>query len=162
MRNYWNFFFKLAVDIGLPRIFDKIYFLKSRCSDIGKAAPEELIGLFIIAWRCLYATIIGHRLENKPFDLQTTKKRALYLILSRLKAYGKNCKDFCNERKYTGRKHILPRKLFNRQLIKVQPNGIYHIHQKLYDALNSIWDRPWSKFHKLILKHWVHSGSPTA
>ena len=35
-------------------------------------------------------------LENKSFYLQKAKKRALYLILSRLKAYGKSCKDFCN------------------------------------------------------------------
>ena len=58
----------------------------------------------------------------------------------RLKAYGKNCKDFCNERRYTGtgRKHILPRKLSCRKLIKVMQNGEYHIHDKLYEALRNL------------------------
>ena len=106
--------------------------------DVGKAAPEELIGLFIIAWRCLYGAIIGHRLENKAFNYQTIKKRAIYLLISRLKAYGKSCKDFCNERKYSGRKHTLPSKLSKRKLVKVQPNGNYHIHDGLYDALRSL------------------------
>ena len=53
------------------------------------------------------------------------------LIHSRLKAYGKACKDFCNERHYTNRKNKLPKILSERNIIKVQPNGQYKIHEAI-------------------------------
>ena len=94
-------------------------------------APEEVIGIFSIAWRCLYAEITKTRLENHKFSLKDAKRRAVCLLHSRLTAYGKLCKDFCSERRYTGRKFLLPKKLSKRTLIKVDRQGAYEIHYNI-------------------------------
>ena len=94
-------------------------------------APEEVIGIFSIAWRCLYAEITKTRLENHILSLKNAKRRAVCLLHSRLTAYGKLCRDFSSERQHTGRKFLLPKKLSERTLIKVKRNGEYHIHHNI-------------------------------
>ena len=71
----------------------------------------------------------------------------LYYVL-RYPAYGKLCKDFSSERRYTGRKYLLPKKLSKRTLIKVYRNGDYDIHDNITQGaiLVSQKDAPW--FHK--------------
>ena len=54
-----------------------------------------------------------------------------YLIYSRLTAYGKLCKDFRSERRYTGRKFLLPKKLSKRTMIKIDMHGEYEIHYNI-------------------------------
>ena len=68
-------------------------------------------------------------MENAPFKLDNAKKRAACMIYNRLKGYAKACKDFCNERRGTGRKHVLPEYLYTKRcLVKVKKNGDYEIH----------------------------------
>jgi len=84
--------------------FDTSAFLATgRVSD-KKVANEEVIGVFSIAWRCLYAAITESRMESSEIDLDSAIRRAYCMIYNRLRAYGKACKDFCIERKFTGRK----------------------------------------------------------
>ena len=85
---------------------------------------------FTIAHRCLYAEFVKCRIDNKAFSSTNTINRAMRLIHSRLKAYGKACKDFCNERQYK-RKNKLPLALSERRIIKVKPNGQYKIHEAI-------------------------------
>ena len=69
-------------------------------------------------------------MENAPFKLDNAKKRAACMIYNRLKGYAKACKDFCNERRGKGRKHVLPEYLYTKRcLVKVKKNGDYEIHR---------------------------------
>ena len=104
---------------------------ETRREDEYDAANEELIGIFTIAHRCLYAEFVNCRMKNQPLSLNNAINRAMRLIHSRLKAYGKACKDFCQERHYTGRKRRLPLLLSQRNIIKVLPDGQYTIHNAI-------------------------------
>ena len=119
------------MDIPIP--VHKPSFLATRRFNESDAADEELIGIFTIAHRCLYAEFVKCRIDKKAFSSTNTINRAMRLIHSRLKAYGKACKDFCNERRYTKRKNRLPLALSQRNIIKVKPDGQYKIH----DAITS-------------------------
>ena len=128
---YWDFFFNFIHHMGFTIPINKVAFLATRRYTNKSVAPEEVIGIFSIAWRCLYAEITKTRLENHIFTLKDAKRRAICLLHSRLTAYGKLCKDFSSERRYTGRKYLLPKKLSKRTLIKVYRNGDYDIHDNI-------------------------------
>ena len=69
--------------------------------------------------------------QQRAFSSSNTINRAIRLIHSRLKAYSKACKDFCNERHYTKRKNKLPLALSECKIIEVQPNGQFKIHEAI-------------------------------
>ena len=128
---YWSAFFELAEEAGLPTPgFDtRTLFLALGIKDKKTRANEELIGVFSIAWRCLYAEITRSRLDHATLNLTSAKRRAFCMIANRLRGYAKACKDFCNERRWTGRKYVLPAYLYTkRKLLKVKQDGNYVIH----------------------------------
>ena len=97
-------------------------------------ANEEIIGILTIAWRCLHAEITAARLDGRGLNLERAQKRAWCMIHSRLNAYGHACRTFCVERKYSGRKCKLPKKLSKRKIIKVDQDGSYEIHPEIINA----------------------------
>ena len=80
---------------------------------------------------CEIYAIVRFRGAHISLSLKDAKRRAVCLLHSRLTAYGKLCKDFCSERRYTGRKFLLPQKLSKRTLIKVDMQGAYEIHYNI-------------------------------
>ena len=60
-----------------------------------KVVKPEQSGLMFIAWRCLYAAVVGSRVDDVPIDLQRAYKRTLQLTISRLRAYGEKWKLWC-------------------------------------------------------------------
>ena len=128
---YWDFFFNLSHHLGFDLPEHKPVFLATRCFSCKKMAPEEVIGIFSIAWRCLYAELTKSRLENHIFSAKDAKRRAICMIHCRLTAYGKLCRNFSVERRFTGRKFRLPKKLSKRTLIKVDTLGDYTIHENI-------------------------------
>ena len=84
---YWDFFFNLSHHLGFDLPEHKPVFLATRCHSCKKMAPEEVIGIFSIAWRCLYAELTKSRLENHIFSAKDAKRRAVCMIHSRLTAY---------------------------------------------------------------------------
>ena len=128
---YWSHFFALAEESSLriPTWENRTLFIALGIMDKRTSAKEELIGIFSIAWRCLYAEINRSRMEEVPFKMENAKRRAFCMIYNRLRGYAKACKDFCNERRHTGRKHMLPAALHTKRcLVKVQQHGEYVIH----------------------------------
>ena len=128
----------LAKQMDIPIPIHKPSFLATRRLNETDAADEELIGIFTIAHRCLYAEFVNCRIHNKTLNLINTIDRTMKLIHSRLLAYGKACKDFCNERHYTGRKCRLPKLLSERNIIKVLPDGRYEIHDIITSYVKNI------------------------
>ena len=53
------------------------------------------------------------------------------MIHGRLNAYGEACRTFCIERRFSGRKCKLPKKLSKRKIIKVNQDGSYEIHPEI-------------------------------
>ena len=115
---YWDFFFNFIHHMGFNTPRNKAAFLATRRYTNTSVAPEEVIGIFSIAWRCLYAEITKTRLENHIFSLKNAKRRAVCLLHSRLTAYGKLCRDFSSERQHSGRKFLLPKNFLKGHSLK--------------------------------------------
>ena len=79
---YWSDFFAMAEEAGLPTptMQNRTLFIALGIKDKQHKANEELIGIFSIAWRCLYAEITRSRVENAPFKLENAKKRSFCMI----------------------------------------------------------------------------------
>ena len=135
---YWDFFFNFVYHMGFELPEHKTVFLATRCYSSSTVAPEEVIGIFSIAWRCLYAEITKSRLENHLFSPKDAKRRAVCMIHSRLIAYGELCRKFSVERRYTGRKFMLPKKLSKRTLIQVNRDGTYQIHENIAQGIKLV------------------------
>ena len=73
---YWDFFFNLIQHMGFELPEQKPVFLATRCYSSKCTAPEEVIGIFSIAWRCLYAEITKSRLERHVFISKGCKKKS--------------------------------------------------------------------------------------
>ena len=126
-RDYWNHFLRPIKDMGFPDPENTTNLLTVGAINDEKTANEEVIGILTIAWRCLYAEITASRLNNKRLKLVSARKRAWCMIHGRLNAYGEACRTFCIERRFSGRKCKLPKKLSKRKIIQVQQNGTYTI-----------------------------------
>ena len=126
-RDYWNHFLRPIKDMGFPDPENTTNLLTVGAINDEKTANEEVIGILTIAWRCLYAETTASRLNNKRLKLDSARKRAWCMIHGRLNAYGEACRTFCIERRFSGRKCKLQKKLSKRKIIQVQQNGTYMI-----------------------------------
>ena len=66
--------------MGFPLHTDTTAFLVTGQLTEDEVASEEVIGIFSIAWRCLYAAITKSRMENLELDLETAVNRAYWLL----------------------------------------------------------------------------------
>ena len=139
--HYWNFFFIFCHEIGLSIPRSKTVFLATgEIQNIKESG--DLIGIFSIAWRCLWAAIVACRLDGALLDLRRAQIRALLMISTRLRAYGHECRTFCIERRYSGRKCVLPKDLRTKwKLITIEQNGSFRIHSKLEQAIRDALTR---------------------
>ena len=103
-----------------------------------KVVKPEQSGLMFIAWRCLYAAVVGSRVDDVPIDLQRAYKRTLQLTISRLRAYGEKWKLWCNKNKHTGLKSIIPVDKRDRTVIEQDMEGDYQLHPILTQEFTRI------------------------
>ena len=134
-RDFWTYFVDLIGEMGLEKPQDLDKFLMTGAMDEERVACEEVIGIFTIAWRCLYAEIAKGRLESVRVVLDCARRRAMAMIHSRLTAYGRSTRDFHVQRKNSGRKFMLPKKLNERTTIRVSRDGTYVIHRAITGRL---------------------------
>ena len=50
------------------------------------AVKPEQSGLIFIAWRCLYAAIVGSRVDDRPLNLGYAYYRTLQMTITRVRA----------------------------------------------------------------------------
>ena len=78
------------------------------------------------------------RIENTPLNLEKALKRAVAMIIGRLKAYGKRWRDWV----LAGRNHRQPRgigrKHRNKKLLTQQADGDYEIHPAIERLARSL------------------------
>ena len=103
-----------------------------------KVVKPEQSGLMFIAWRCLYAAVVGSRVDDVPIDLQRAYKRTLQLTISRLRAYGEKWKLWCNKNRHTGLKSIIPVDKRDRTVIEQDMEGDYQLHPILIQEFTRI------------------------
>ena len=77
------------------------------------------------------------RLESVRVVLDRARRRAMAMVYSRLMAYGRGARDFHVQRKNSGRKFRLPKKLneYERTIIRVEGDGTYVIHPAIMNKL---------------------------
>ena len=52
-----------------------------------RVVKPEHSGMLFIAWRCLYAAVVGSRVDDKPLDLEYAYYRTLQMTITRVTAY---------------------------------------------------------------------------
>ena len=88
---YWADLLQLAVATGMPTPQDVPTFLLAGWLGKDAKGNERVIsndhaGIFFIGWRCLYAEIVRSRVDAVRIDLEKALKRAVAMIIGRIKA----------------------------------------------------------------------------
>ena len=96
------------------------------------------IGIMQLAWRCLYAEIIGCRVDEKEFDINRPLKRCLAMIHSRVTAYGEQWKKWFNKKQHTTKAKLVAKRHQNYKLIKVEQNADYELNKAIAAALEKV------------------------
>ena len=99
--------------------------------------PEQS-GLMFIAWRCLYAAIVGSRVDNRPLNLEYAYYRTLQMTITRVRAYGEKWRLWCVRNKYTSLKCIIPVDKRDRTVIDQDMLGDYSIAPDLLSEFQKV------------------------
>ena len=86
-----------------------------------------------IAWRCLYAAIVGSRVDERPLNLEYAYKRTLQICITRLRAYGEKWLLWSRKNQHTSMKSVIPEDKRDRTVIRQEMLGTYHISQAFFD-----------------------------
>ena len=92
--------------------------------------PEQS-GLLFIAWRCLYAAIVGSRVDDRPLNLEYAYYRTVQMTITRVKAYGEKWKLWCIKNRNTGLKCLIPLDKRDRTVLYQDLLGDYTISDAL-------------------------------
>ena len=87
---FWWHVVCLMKDLGYPICAqqDLDAFLLLGYIDDDEDMIEEQAGILFLAWRCLYAEIIGARIDDRSAKWKRAARRAVALLISRLTAEG--------------------------------------------------------------------------
>ena len=86
-----------------------------------------------IAWRCLYAAIVGSRVDERPLNLEYAYKRTLQMCITRLRAYGEKWLLWSRKNQHTSMKSVIPENKRDRTVIRQEMLGTYRISQAFFD-----------------------------
>ena len=109
---------------------------------INNEQPANIIQTTILnlAWRCLYATIVGSRVDGKSANLDNTLARFASMLHSRVDAYGLKWRNWSQKNRWSGNLHIIPSKHRDKGLISQEWDGQYSLSPKI------------TKFHEACIK----------
>ena len=135
---FWKEIFALVQKLGFkPPVEDDhlIYVLLGcyREGDTVKVITPDQAGLMFIAWRCLYAEIVGSRVDERPLNLGYAYKRTLKMCITRLRAYGEKWLLWSRKNHNTSMKSIIPVNRRDRTVIRQEILGTYSISQVFFD-----------------------------
>ena len=99
--------------------------------------PEQS-GLLFIAWRCLYAAVVGSRVEDKPLNLEYAYYRTLQMTITRVTAYGEKWKLWCTKNKCTSLKCTIPLDKQDRVVIVQDMLGDFQVSSTLLEEFNRV------------------------
>ena len=86
----------------------------------------------------MYAAIVQSRIDVKPLDLESALKRAVAMIISRLRAYGYKWKQWIAKTKHQRDPGIIPRSKRNKRVMTQEKYGDYTIHPAILQAASDL------------------------
>ena len=131
MREYWQVLFDLMRAVGLDTVeggyLARAAFLIFGRTEQNTVTTKEGADILAIGWRCLYAAIVAARVDSKPVNLRAAAKRALAMLISRVKAYGEKWLLWYRRTCYTSKHKHVPQKHRNYKLVKCNAQAEYSI-----------------------------------
>ena len=103
-----------------------------------RVVKPEHSGMLFIAWRCLYAAVVGSRVDDKPLDLEYAYYRTLQMTITRVTAYGEKWKLWSIKNKFTSLKCIIPLDKRDRVVIEQDMFGDFQISSTLRGEFDKI------------------------
>ena len=97
-------------------------------SSLATRLPED-----VPRWRCLYAEIVNSRVESRTIDLDKALKRAVSMLIGRLRAYGLRWKVWAQASRYRSQRNKIGKKHRNKKLLFQTEDGDYIIHDAILD-----------------------------
>ena len=136
--DFWEPIFALIGKLGFtpPSEEDKLIYITLGCYRKGstiKVITPDQAGLMFIAWRCLYAAIVGSRVDERSLNLEYAYKRTLQMCITRLRAYGEKWLLWSRKNQNTSMKSVIPENKRDRTVIRQGMLGTYHIAQAFFD-----------------------------
>ena len=111
----------------------------------GTTGPNEVLGresasVMFIAWRCLYAEIVGARTEERNLRLESAYARTIGMLLGRVKAHGYKWRRWVlrNRFKQPLVKKVIPQKHQVKKLISMDLQGNGTICKRLIDEFQNV------------------------
>ena len=109
----------------------------------GALTPDKVISrhysiIWFLGWRCLYAETVSSRIENRTIDLESALKRAVSMLIGRLKAYGVKWADWVRASRLRTNPNGIGRKHRNKKLLFQEEDGSYSIHDAIMDMADTL------------------------
>ena len=96
-------------------------------------------GIFFIGWRCIYAAIVNSRIEGTLLKDETALKRAVSMIISRIRAAAGSLRSNVEASKNQRRPKVIGSKRRGRKVMLTQSaDGSYEIHPALLQLADSL------------------------
>ena len=136
---FWSKLEGLLDRLDIPRGTGRRFWIVGERND-GKYADIEGAGIIFLAWRCLYASTVQARIENKELNLKHAYARVVQMIISRLKAEGQ--KWFRWRTKITNirenKAKTFPKRYQKRKLLTTDKEAQYTLNPVLYREFGRI------------------------
>ena len=103
---------------------------------------REMAGMIFIAWRCLYAEVVGARMDDARLNLKRTYARFVGLVISRLQAHGVRWYQWHSRIRLIqpSKRKIVQKRYQKRKLMTTKPNAEFAINNILlteYDRIKT-------------------------
>ena len=130
-RHFWRPILMLTGNLGFsfPITWDGVtaYLITLAITDTTVATREQA-ALVVLGWRCLYAELVGARVEDKSVRMRRALQRWSHLLIQRLTAYGEGWKRWCNTRIHTSQTCVVPPSVQEElKMIFIEQDGTYRI-----------------------------------
>ena len=135
---FWQPIRRLLLSLGL-RSSDRVVFLVLGKLSPGKYVDKEEATVLFLAWRCLYAEVVGARLEGRQLNLKRAYARTIRLLISRLKANGTKWHRWYSRTRYWRREKVklFPERFRQRKLVVTTPDAEFTVNPTLLQAYES-------------------------
>ena len=128
---FWKPIIDMLIQTGMQAPTHYPAFLATGALDSTRVISYYHSGAWFIAWRCIYAEIVGSRIEDRAIDTEKALTRAVAMIIGRLKAYGGFWREWVNKSHNQRRPKQIPPKHREKRLMRQEADGEYTIHAAL-------------------------------
>jgi hypothetical protein len=138
-RDFWSKVISLMRKLDLTTHRHTAFIIAGRTGK-GKIVDTEAAGVMFIAWRCLYAEVVGARIEDRRLRLKAAYARMILMVISRLKAQGAKWFRWFSRVRFTksGAKKAFPLRYRYRKLMTTRRDGSYKLNPTLENEFKKV------------------------